>query len=41
MRTFIAACAAALVVAIGCAIILDQVNRPVDAAYTSSASVRI
>ena len=41
MRSFVIACAAALVVAIGAAIILSSVNPPVDHAYASRTGVRI
>jgi hypothetical protein len=40
MRAFIAACAAALVIAVCGAVLLNAVNRPVEAAFSTS-SVRI
>jgi hypothetical protein len=40
MRAFLAACAAALVIAICGAVVLGSVNRPVSSAFTTS-SVRI
>ena len=41
MRTFIAACACALVVAIGSAVILNSVNKPAESAYASPSGARI
>ena len=38
MRAFIAACAAALVIAIGGAVVLNSVNKPVDQAYATSGA---
>ena len=38
MRAFIAACAAALIIAIGGAVVLDQYNKPVEAAYATSGA---
>ena len=40
MRAFLAACAAALVIAVCGAVVLNSVNRPVEAAFSTS-SVRI
>jgi hypothetical protein len=40
MRAFAAACAAALVIAICGAVVLNSVNKPVDRAFSTSA-VRI
>ena len=41
MRTFITACVAAFVVAIGVGIVLDHLNKPVTEAYVSPDSVRL
>jgi hypothetical protein len=38
MRAFLAACAAALVIAICGAVILSSVNPPVSSAYTTSGA---
>lgn len=40
MRAFLAACAAALVIAVCSAVLLNAVNKPVDQAY-STQGVRI
>lgn len=40
MRAFIAACVAALIIAVCGALVLNQVNKPVETAY-STTSVRI
>ena len=40
MRAFIAACIAALIIAVCGALVLSQVNKPVETAY-STTSVRI
>jgi hypothetical protein len=40
MRSFIVACIAAAVIAIGAAVVLNNIQKPVDVAYTTSA-VRI
>jgi hypothetical protein len=40
MRAFFAACAAALIIAICGAVVLNSVNKPVESAYTTSG-VRI
>jgi hypothetical protein len=40
MRAFLAACAVALVIAICGAVVLNQINKPVETAY-STTSVRI
>ena len=41
MKAFIAACVALTVIAVGAAVVLDRVNKPVDAAFASEPSVRI
>ena len=41
MPSFIAACAIAIGVALGAAVILDHLNKPADQAYVSPVSVRI
>jgi len=40
MRAFVAACAAALIIAVCGAVVLNAVNKPVESAY-STAGVRI
>jgi hypothetical protein len=40
MRAFVAACAAALVIAVCGALVLNSVNKPVESAYSTTA-VRI
>ena len=40
MRAFFAACAAALIIAVCGAVVLNSVNRPVESAYATSG-VRI
>ncbi len=41
MRSFIAACVALLVIAIGAAVILNSYNKSVETAFSSPTSVRI
>ena len=41
MKSFIVACVAIIVIAVGAAVVLDKYNKPVDAAFTSEPSVRI
>jgi hypothetical protein len=41
MRSFISACAVAIVIAVGCAVVLDYYNKPVDIAFASPTGVRI
>ena len=41
MKTFVIACVAAIVIAIGGAIVLNVVQMPVSEAYMSSTGVRI
>ena len=41
MRSFIAACVIAIVVAVGAAVVLDRYNQPADHAFASPTGVRI
>ena len=41
MRSFLVSCLAAVVIALGAALVLNHVNQPADAAFKSSTSVRI
>ena len=41
MRSFVVACAAALVIAIGAAVIMNSVNPTVEHSYASPSGVRI
>ena len=41
MRTFLASCAAAVVIAIGAAAILNVVQKPADAVFHSPTGVRL
>ena len=41
MRTFVVACVAAIVVAVGAAAFLDSMQVPASVSYTSSSSVRL
>jgi hypothetical protein len=41
MRSFIVACVAAIVLAVGAAAVLYYVQKPVDVAYAMPTSVRI
>jgi hypothetical protein len=41
MRTFIVACVAAIVIAVIGGLVLNNVQEPVDKAFTSASSVRL
>jgi hypothetical protein len=41
MKAFILACAAAIIIALGAALILDMLQVPVSEAYNASVSTRI
>jgi hypothetical protein len=41
MRTFLVSCAAAIVIAIGAAAILNAVQKPADAVFHSPTGVRL
>jgi hypothetical protein len=41
MRAFLIACAAAIIIAIGAVIVLDQSQRSAEVAYSSPTGVRI
>ena len=41
MQNFIIACIAAIVIAIGAAFVLNQIQQPASEAYVSGSSVRI
>lgn len=41
MKAFLSACIAIVVIAIGAALVLNKLNKPVDEAFASPTSVRI
>ena len=41
MKAFLAACVALTLIAVGAAVVLNKVNKPVDEAFASEPSVRI
>jgi hypothetical protein len=41
MRSFLISCVAAIVVAVGAALVLDHMNKPVETAFSSTTGVRI
>jgi hypothetical protein len=41
MKAFLSACIAIIVIAVGAAVVLDRINKPVDEAFASEPSVRI
>ena len=41
MRTFLMSCAAAIVIAVGAAVVLNLVNKPADNAFHSPTGVRL
>ena len=41
MRSFLVSCAAAVVIALGAALVLSQVQKPVEQAFQSPTGVRI
>jgi hypothetical protein len=41
MRSFLVSCATAVVIALGAVVVLNQVQKPVESAFTSPTGVRI
>jgi len=41
MRSFLISCAAAIVIALGAALVLDRVQKPADTAFTSPTGVEL